>query len=509
MATPRVEEHPIDTLPPVKTTTYIPRVHEAPPKNAIFFPAILIGLQAIFITLLLLHSNYGHEPVSVSHAEHVTTTVRSTITYPNGTVVVLEHEAPAAAHRGIDDLYSMFQDIHVMIFVGFGFLMTFLKLYGFSAVGYNFLVAAFVLEWALIVRGYMFDFDTSTKTFPIDVERIIVADFVAASVLISFGAVLGKTNPTQLIIMAFIEVLLQSANEFLGLRRFCSYDIGESMFVHVFGAYFGLAVSAMLDNKELKSTEAENREKSVYHSDLFSMIGTLFLFCFWPSFNAGVAAAGDARLRAVVNTYISIASSVLLTFICSCLLNKEKKLDMVHIQNATLAGGVAVGTIADKIIGPGGAMIVGTIAGALSTIGFRFIKNILQRARVHDTCGVNNLHGMPGILAGLFGIILAAFPAYSLYTDNLLGTCWHGEHRSALLQVGYQAATLGSTILIAVIGGILTGVIVRLSIFNDERPASYHNDHTHWEVPEDFFEHDSTTHKVHRDIELHERITKA
>jgi ammonium transporter Rh len=72
------------------------------------------------------------------------------------------------------------------------------------------------------------------------------------------------------------------------------------------------------------------------------MIGTLFLFCFWPSFNAGVAAAGDSRLRAVVNTYISIASSVLLTYIFSALLNKEKKFDMVHVQNATLAGGVGM-----------------------------------------------------------------------------------------------------------------------------------------------------------------------
>lgn len=30
---------------------------------------------------------------------------------------------------------SDFQDIHVMIFIGFGFLMTFLKRYGYSAVG--------------------------------------------------------------------------------------------------------------------------------------------------------------------------------------------------------------------------------------------------------------------------------------------------------------------------------------------------------------------------------------
>jgi ammonium transporter Rh len=110
----------------------------------------------------------------------------------------------------------------------------------------------------------------------------------------------------------------------------------------VIGAYFGIAVAYMLYKTELTNPESEQREKSVYHSDVFAMVGTLFLFCFWPSFNAGVAAAGDARLRAVVNTYISIASSVLLTYIVSCALNKEKKFDMVHIQNATLAGGVGM-----------------------------------------------------------------------------------------------------------------------------------------------------------------------
>ena len=107
--------------------------------------------------------------------------------------------------------------------------------FSYSAVGYNFLLAAFVTQWALIVRGYVFHFNLGTHRFPIDVERMIAAEFVAAAVLISFGAVIGKTNPTQLLIMAFVEVLLQTGNQFLGLRRFCAFDIGESMFVHAFG----------------------------------------------------------------------------------------------------------------------------------------------------------------------------------------------------------------------------------------------------------------------------------
>lgn len=47
-----------------------------------------------------------------------------------------------------------FQDVHVMIFIGFGFLMTFLQRYGFSSVGFNFLIAAFSLQWATLMQGF-------------------------------------------------------------------------------------------------------------------------------------------------------------------------------------------------------------------------------------------------------------------------------------------------------------------------------------------------------------------
>lgn len=47
----------------------------------------------------------------------------------------------------------VFQDVHVMIFVGFGFLMTFLRRYGFSSVGYNLFLAAFAIQWSTITLG--------------------------------------------------------------------------------------------------------------------------------------------------------------------------------------------------------------------------------------------------------------------------------------------------------------------------------------------------------------------
>jgi hypothetical protein len=49
--------------------------------------------------------------------------------------------------------------------------------------------------------------------------------------------------------------------------------MGDSIFVHTFGAYFGLAVSGVLYNKHAVKAPASDKQGPVYHSDLFSMIG--------------------------------------------------------------------------------------------------------------------------------------------------------------------------------------------------------------------------------------------
>lgn len=45
-------------------------------------------------------------------------------------------------------------------------------------------------------------------------------------------------------------------------------DAGDSIFVHVFGAYFGLAVSLVLGKPSTSSYAG-----SSYNSDMFAMIG--------------------------------------------------------------------------------------------------------------------------------------------------------------------------------------------------------------------------------------------
>ncbi|XP_066451491.1 ammonium transporter Rh type A [Eleutherodactylus coqui] len=358
-------------------------------------------------------------------------------------------------------LYPLFQDVHVMIFVGFGFLMTFLKRYGFSSVGINLLIAAFGLQWGTLMQGL---WHLHGGKIEIGIKSMINADFSTATVLISFGAVLGKTSPVQMLIMAIFEIAVFACNEHIVGSILEATDVGASMIIHAFGAYFGLAASAVLYRSGLK--KGHEHEGSVYHSDLFAMIGTLFLWMFWPSFNSAIANPGIEQQMAIINTYFSLAACVLTAYAFSSLVEHKGKFDMVHIQNATLAGGVAVGTCADMNIGPFGAMIIGFLAGIISTLGFKFLTPIFaSKLRVQDTCGVHNLHGLPGIMGGIAGIVATALQAKPGFSPTI------------------QGAALATTFAIAIVGGVITGFILKLPFWGQPPDQNCYDDTIYWEVP--------------------------
>ncbi|NWY38504.1 RHAG protein, partial [Sylvia atricapilla] len=378
-----------------------------------------------------------------------------------------------------ENLYPHFQDVHVMIFVGFGFLMTFLKKYGFSSVGFNMLIAAFGLQWGILMQGF---WHMKGGKIPVNIKSMINADFSTATALISFGALLGKTSPIQMLILTLLEITIFACNEHLVTEIFKATDVGASMTIHAFGAYFGLAAAFVLYRPGL-SNKHENDE-STYHSDMFAMIGTLFLWLFWPSFNSAIASSTAHQAIAIMNTYYSLAACTIVTFALSSLVDKRGKFSMVLIQNATLAGGVAVGTCADVEIHPFSAMFIGVIAGIVSVLGFQFLTPLLaSKLKIQDTCGVHNLHGLPGILGGIAGIIVTA-----IKTETRDGH---------LLTPAMQAAALGSTLGIAIVGGALTGGILKLPFLGQVSDQNCFDDSAYWEVPEE--ETVPEIHSSHRD----------
>jgi len=50
---------------------------------------------------------------------------------------------------------KVFQDVHTLALVGFGLLMIFLKKYGFSGLGYTFLISGVTMQWAALMDGFL------------------------------------------------------------------------------------------------------------------------------------------------------------------------------------------------------------------------------------------------------------------------------------------------------------------------------------------------------------------
>ena len=382
----------------------------------------------------------------------------------------------------INKYYPFFQDVHVMIFIGFGYLMTFLKKYSFTSVGYTFFIGAFIIQYSILMNGLIHNImNNHHDKIYLSIESLITGDFAAGAVLISFGALLGKVSLNQLLIISILEIIFYSINESIGVIHYQAVDMGGSMYVHTFGAYFGLAVSYIItDYRKLENDrEKEGSDKT---SDTFAMIGTIFLWLFWPSFN-GALAVGNSQHRVVINTILSLTSSCMSAFAMSKFF--RKRFNMVDIQNATLAGGVAIGSSADLVIGPSFSLLIGMIAGIMSTIGYNKIQPYLyHNFHLHDTCGVNNLHGIPGIIGGISGAITASFTNNELYGDNIqnIFPAMNGT-RTNKGQGMFQFLALATTLGISIISGIFTGHLLNTKCCRNKK--TYFDDKDNWDLEEE------------------------
>lgn len=63
---------------------------------------------------------------------------------------------------------------------------------------------------------------------------------------------------------------------------------------------------------------------------------------------------------------------------------------------------------------------------------------------------------------------------------------FQGYGRTAAEQAGFQALAITSTILIAAIAGILTGLLLKLPMLRNLKKDEHHDDDVYWNVPEDF-----------------------
>lgn len=339
-------------------------------------------------------------------------------------------------------LYPFFQDIHVMVFMGFGFLMTCFHKFKLSSLTNCFWVAALTVQYYFLFRAFWKG--VIEDTFPGEIrafgDNLILAEVSGAALLIAVCAVIGKVNNFQYLVITIIGVFLYSLNEVLVTSpKFINCkDGGGALLVHAFGAFYGIGVTWMLNYKD--GVGSANLHET--HESLTSaMLGTLFLWCYWPSANSALASGPADMNRAIMNTYFALLSSTLGAFFTSVFLGKKGKFYMSHILNATLAGGVALGSCADYLRKGYLAHISGFIMGVVTTLLVHYSGRFLRRIGIHDVAGVFNLHGVPGIYSGLFSAVIR-----KLDLDNKGG-----------LQVAGTFVSVG----IALFGGLIVGVTIK------------------------------------------------
>jgi len=293
--------------------------------------------------------------------------------------------------------------------------------------------------------------------------------------------------------MGLVEAVGYTFNEVFVSSTIGALDVGGSMLIHSFGAYFGLTVSWILSRKIAPVT----KPSANYNSYIFGLIGTLFLWMFWPSFNFGVGAENFYDQNQIfINTLLSLTGSCLSTFAVSSLFGHG--LVMEDILNATLAGGVAIGSSSGVLYYPFIALIIGFTAGVISTLGFHYLTPKLESlVGLYDTCGINNLHGIPGVFGGLVSAIIIAGYSNGFNSQNAAEygpsglfsiinaknhtTFGHGtvDNGAFLHQAWLQVFGTFASVGIAIVCGVIAGFLI--STFYAERNANFYEDREYFD----------------------------
>jgi Amt family ammonium transporter len=181
----------------------------------------------------------------------------------------------------------------------------------------------------------------------------------------------------------------------------------------------------------------------------------------WFGFNAGSAleANGFAAL-AFINTFGATAAAVLTWCLGEALM--RGKASMLGAASGAVAGLVAI-TPAAGNVGPGGALIIGAIAGFACLWGVNGLKKLLG---ADDTLDVFGVHGVGGIVGALLTGVFASpsLGGPSAMNDWVTATMMTPAEYSIGAQVWIQAKAVMITIVWSGVVSYLAYKLVDLTI---------------------------------------------
>jgi len=217
------------------------------------------------------------------------------------------------------------------------------------------------------------------------------------------------------------------------------HDFAGSTVVHSVGAWVGLMGAAVIGPR-IGKYGSDGKARAIPGQNLaYGALGVFILWFGWFGFNPGsqLAAAGTNNAKAISHIFITTNLAAAAGAVTAMLVTwiKYKRPGLSLTLNGALAGLVAI-TAGCDVVSPGGAVIIGILAGTLLVFGVEFIDKVLK---VDDPVGAISVHGLNGAL----GTIMVGF----LDTSNGLfyggGAAQLGSQFIGVLAIAAWAMGLG------------------------------------------------------------------
>jgi Amt family ammonium transporter len=233
--------------------------------------------------------------------------------------------------------------------------------------------------------------------------------FAATAATIVSGAMAERTRfSAYLIYSAVITLVIYpiSGHWVWGggwLSKLGFHDFAGSTVVHSVGAWMGLAGATMVGARIGKYNGKANAIPG--HNLAFGALGVFILWFGWFGFNPGsqLAASGTANAIAISNIFITtnLAAAAGASTAMFVTWARYKRPSLSITLNGALAGLVAITAGCDAVT-PGGAVLIGVIAGVVLVFGVVLFDQVF---RVDDPVGAISVHG----LCGATGTLLVGF----------------------------------------------------------------------------------------------------
>jgi len=222
------------------------------------------------------------------------------------------------------------------------------------------------------------------------------------------------------------------------LFKLGALDFAGGTVVHASSGLSALIVAILIGRRVV------NGERMEPHDVPMTVLGAGLLWFGWFGFNAGSAVAANGLAASAFIVTNTAAAAATLTWVGASYLHK-RKVSVVGAACGAVAGLVAI-TPASGFVTPGGAILIGLVAGGLC-----YSATLLrERVRVDDALDVFAVHGVGGVFGALATGVLATSAVQASYKGLIDGNAG---------QVLTQLIAVGATIAYAVVA---TFVIIKL-----------------------------------------------